>query len=117
MTADDVVFYRRPVDTYDAEGYFVARHVRPMTRWRLTSLGARIRHLTGPELTAARVRALSIRLALDAGSNADGSAARSAAVRSFNAHAVGQGPVRRTRGTSAELTVDRAGKGPGSSGS
>ena len=62
LTAEDPVFYRRPVDTFDAQGFFVARRVRPVTGRRLTSLVARLRQHGAPELTASAVRALSIRL-------------------------------------------------------
>ncbi|MBB3084229.1 hypothetical protein [Geodermatophilus sabuli] len=67
LSGDDPVFYRRPVDTFDADGYLVDRQVRPMTGRRLTSLVVRIRQNGGPALTASVVRALSIRLIWSAG--------------------------------------------------
>ena len=42
----DPVFYRHPVDTFDADGNLVHRQVRPVTRKHIESLFARIkRHL------------------------------------------------------------------------
>jgi hypothetical protein len=43
LSTDDPVFCYRPIDTFDAEGNFVARQVRPLTRWRSESLFTRIR--------------------------------------------------------------------------
>ncbi|MCZ2825987.1 MULTISPECIES: hypothetical protein [unclassified Modestobacter] len=40
---EDPVFYYRPVDTFDADGFFVSRRVRPLTRKRFESLFTRIR--------------------------------------------------------------------------
>jgi hypothetical protein len=71
LAGDDPVFYRRPVDTFDAEGFLVARQVRPMTRRRLTSLTSRVRQHGGPALSASAVRALSIRLIRAAGGDAE----------------------------------------------
>lgn len=42
----DPVFYRKPVDTFDDEGYFVSRTTLPVTRKRIESLFARLqRHV------------------------------------------------------------------------
>jgi integrase len=42
----DAVFYRLPVDTFDTDGYFVARQVRPVTAKHIETLFGRIkRHL------------------------------------------------------------------------
>jgi site-specific recombinase XerC len=50
LTGSSPVFYRLPVDTYDADGYFVSRQVRPITRKRIESLFARVRrHLPWTE--------------------------------------------------------------------
>ncbi|MBB3084203.1 hypothetical protein [Geodermatophilus sabuli] len=65
ISADDPVFYRRPIDTFDAEGYFVSRQVRPLTARTLTSLFVRVRReagSVGPSVTASSIRHLSARL-------------------------------------------------------
>ena len=50
LTATSPVFYSRPVDTFDENGYFVSRTVRPITRKRIESLFTRIRrHLAWTE--------------------------------------------------------------------
>jgi site-specific recombinase XerD len=42
----DPLFYRRPVDTFDPDGYFVSRETRPVTRKHVEALFTRIkRHL------------------------------------------------------------------------
>jgi site-specific recombinase XerD len=43
LTATSPVFYAQPVDTFDENGYFVSREVRPITRKRIELLFARIR--------------------------------------------------------------------------
>ncbi len=50
LTDTSPVFYSHPVDTFDAEGNFVSREVRPISRKRIESLFARIRrHLPWTE--------------------------------------------------------------------
>jgi site-specific recombinase XerC len=43
LTDTSPVFYGRPVDAFDADGNFVSREVRPITRKRIESLFARVR--------------------------------------------------------------------------
>lgn len=44
------MFYHLPIDTFDGDGYFVSRQVRPITHKRIESLFARIRrHLPWTE--------------------------------------------------------------------
>lgn len=46
LTDDSPVFYRRPIDTFDENGNFLSREIRPVTRKRIESLFDRIkRHL------------------------------------------------------------------------
>lgn len=40
---DDPLFYHPPIDTFDDDGYFVSREVRPVSRKRVESLFARVR--------------------------------------------------------------------------
>jgi hypothetical protein len=59
LAATDLVFYRRPVDTFDAEGFLVARQVRPLTNRRFAALFARIQLLAptaGERLTPHQLR-------------------------------------------------------------
>jgi integrase len=98
----DPVFYGRPVDSYDADGYFVARQVRPLTRSRLMSLAARIRQRGGPHVTLSSVRALSFRLHWAAGYDGRG-ALRHAAPVDLSSY------IRRT---SQELQADLDQRGP-----
>ncbi len=74
LTPGDPVFYYRPEDTFDADGYFVARRARPLTRKRFESLFTRIRrHHPGFDARGLRphdIRHTSGRLLYEAGGDA-----------------------------------------------
>jgi integrase len=74
LSPDDPVFYYTPVDTFDADGNFASRQVRPLTRKRFESLFGRIRrHHPGFDARGLRphdIRHTSGRLVYEVGGDA-----------------------------------------------
>ncbi|MGR7027249.1 tyrosine-type recombinase/integrase [Geodermatophilus sp. URMC 62] len=74
LSPNDPVFYYRPEDTFDADGYFVRRQARPLTRKRFETLFGRIRrHHPGFDARGLRphdIRHTSGRLFYEAGGEA-----------------------------------------------